>query len=66
MNYRSEDFYKKNNVEVKRGVKADKINRNTVSCDDGTEVSFDRLLAAMGSSPFVPPISGAVRGHSSF
>ena len=59
MNYRSEDFYKKNNVEVKRGVKADKINRNTVSCDDGTEVSFDRLLAAMGSSPFVPPISGA-------
>ncbi len=58
MNYRSEDFYKKNNVEVKKGVKATKINRNTVSCDDGSEIAFDRLLAATGSSPFVPPISG--------
>lgn len=58
MNYRSEDFYKKNNVEVKKGVKATKINRNTVSCDDGNEVAFDRLLTATGSSPFVPPISG--------
>lgn len=59
MNYRSEDFYKNNNVEIKKGVNALKINRNTVTCDDGSEVCFDRLLAAMGSSPFVPPILGA-------
>lgn len=58
MRYRSEDFYKNNNIEVKKGVKAEKIDGKTVVCEDGEKIPFDKLLVAAGSSPFVPPISG--------
>lgn len=58
MNYRSEDFYKNNKIEVKKGVKAEKIDGKTVVCEGGETIPFDKLLVAAGSSPFVPPISG--------
>ena len=66
MNYRSEDFYKSNNVTVKLGVTAEKIEGKCVKCSDGSEAAFDRLLVATGSSPFVPPVSGAETVEKSF
>lgn len=58
MCYRGEEFYKTNNIDVKSGVKAEKIEDGTVILDSGEKLPFDSLLVATGSSPFVPPISG--------
>lgn len=58
MQYRSEEFFKNNNIEVKLGVHAEKIEADAVVCDYGERVTYDKLLVATGSSPFVPPISG--------
>lgn len=58
MQYRSDEFYKKNNVEVMLGKKAEKIEKSAVVLEDGEKVEFDKLLVATGSSPFVPPMKG--------
>ena len=55
---RSEDFYKSQNVCIKKGVHAEKIEDNRVVCDNGEKIPFDELLVATGSSPFVPPFEG--------
>lgn len=58
--YRGEDFYEKNGVETLLGRRAVNIDpaKKTVTLDDGTRVSYDALLNATGSKPFVPPIKG--------
>ena len=60
MVYRKTDFYEKMNVKTMLGAKATAIDpkAKTVSLDSGKPVSYDKLLIATGSSPFVPPISG--------
>ncbi len=58
MQYRSDDFYKEKNVDVVLGSSVTKIDKNSVITDDGKEYEYDKLLAATGSSPFVPPIKG--------
>lgn len=58
MAYRSPEFYENNNVCIKYGVMAEKIDEGEVVCDNGEHIPYDELLAAMGSSPFVPPIKG--------
>ena len=60
MNYRSADFYEKQNCEVIYGKKAVKIDSSskTVALDDGTEIPYTSLCVASGSSPFVPPFEG--------
>lgn len=58
MQYRSIDFYKDSNVRILCNTRASEIIDATVTCDNGTKVSFDKLLVATGSTPFVPPISG--------
>ncbi len=60
MLYRDSDFYEKNNVETKLGVKVTAINaaEKKVILDDGSSVSYDKLLNATGSKPFVPPMEG--------
>lgn len=58
MCYRSEEFYKSNNIDVKTGVRAEKIEAGTVILDGGEKLPFDSLLVATGSSPFVPPMAG--------
>lgn len=55
---RSEDFYKSQNVCIKKDVHAEKIEDNRVVCDNGEKIPFDELLVATGSSPFVPPFEG--------
>lgn len=60
MNYRSEDFYDKMNCEVIYGRKAEHIDSSSqkIILDDRTEVSYDSVCVATGSSPFVPPFDG--------
>lgn len=60
MKYRPDDFYKNNNCTVLLSKTVEKINKEkqTVLLDDKTELSYDKLLVATGSSPFVPPMQG--------
>ena len=60
MKYRSEDFYEKNKVEALLGRRALSIdpNKKQVALDDGSALSYDKLLVATGSRPFVPAMPG--------
>lgn len=60
MNYRPADFYEKNGVALKTGVRAEKIDpaKKTVSLSDGGGVAYEKLLIAAGSRPFEPPMEG--------
>jgi NADH oxidase (H2O-forming) len=55
-----EEWYDKNNIEVTLGVRVEKINKdnNTVTLDNGSELSYDKLILATGASNFLPPIKG--------
>lgn len=68
MKYRPEDFYEKNGVSTLLGVKAEKIDKEnkTVALSDGRKIKYDKLLAATGSSPFVPQIQGLERVEKHF
>jgi nitrite reductase (NADH) large subunit len=54
------DFYKDNNIQVHVGDKAVSIDRanKTVTSAKGVTISYDKLVLATGSYPFVPPIKG--------
>ena len=58
--YRPESFYKENNVELLLNKKVSRIDpkKNRVICADKTQLSYDSLLIATGSSPKFPEISG--------
>ncbi|WP_270506656.1 FAD-dependent oxidoreductase [Paraclostridium sordellii] len=53
-------WYNENNIDVVLGVTVNKINENSkkVNLDNNTEVSYDKLILANGSSNFIPPIKG--------
>ena len=60
MGYRPADFYEKNGVKTLLGVRAEKIDpaAKKVLLQGGKSVSYDKLLVATGSRPFVPPMEG--------
>ncbi|MDP4152179.1 MAG: FAD-dependent oxidoreductase [Bacillota bacterium] len=60
MLYRDADFYEKNGCTCMLGKKVVKIDAKDkkVVLDDGKAVSYDKLLVATGSRPFVPPMTG--------
>ncbi|MDE5576272.1 MAG: FAD-dependent oxidoreductase [Oscillospiraceae bacterium] len=60
MRYRDEDFYEKNDVDTLFGTKVTKINPSakTVTIENGNEISYDKLMIAAGSKPFIPPMEG--------
>lgn len=60
MKYRPDNFYEGNNVHTIFGKKAVKIvpDMKSVMLDDSTQVEYDKLLVATGSSPFIPDIAG--------
>ncbi|GAW92008.1 NAD(P)/FAD-dependent oxidoreductase [Calderihabitans maritimus] len=60
MIYRKKEFYNQNRVEPLLGIKATKIDvtGKRVELENGEAVSYDRLLIATGSKPFVPPVDG--------
>ncbi len=60
MKYRPDSFYDDNGVTTMLGKKVTKINAEdkTVTLDDGESLTYDKLMYATGSSPFVPPTKG--------
>ena len=54
------DWYAENNITLHTGKQVKTIDRvkRKVIADDGTEESYDRLLIATGSTPFMLPIPG--------
>ncbi|MGV0952066.1 MAG: NAD(P)/FAD-dependent oxidoreductase, partial [Azonexus sp.] len=54
------DWYKEKGIKLHTGkhvVSIDRVKRKIIA-DDGTEESYDRLLIATGSNPFILPIPG--------
>ncbi len=54
------EWYEENNIKLHTGklvVDVDRRNRKVIA-DDGTEESYDRLLLATGSNPFIIPVPG--------
>ncbi len=66
MYYRDKNFYTDNNVEVLYSRRAEKIGKSHVTLDGGEKLPFDKLLAATGSKPFVPPMKGLDKVKNSF
>ena len=54
------EWYRENGIEIHVGDRARQIDRSrrVVVSDAGREVSYDRVVLATGSRPFVPPIPG--------
>lgn len=68
MHYRGDDFYQANGVEVYFGVRAEAVDPESrvVTLSDGTAIRYEKLLAATGSHPFVPPIEGKDKAADAF
>ncbi len=70
MAYRPKEFYEKNGCVLLAGKSAVSLDANshTVTLDDGSTFSYEKLLVATGSRPFVPPINGldTVGGYHTF
>ncbi len=68
--YREPDFYEKNRCSTIFGKKVVKIEPSSkeILLDDSTKISYDKLLVATGSSPFIPPMKGLenVKNQSTF
>lgn len=60
MTYRSQAFYQENKVTVLQGTRATAIDTKakTVNVETGACITYDKLLLATGSKPFIPPIKG--------
>ncbi|MHA1715107.1 MAG: NAD(P)/FAD-dependent oxidoreductase [Promethearchaeota archaeon] len=58
--YRDPEFFKKHDVNLKIGHKAEKLNvdKKEIELSSGELINYDKLLIATGGSPFVPPIEG--------
>ena len=53
-------YYQDNNIQIHIGDRVVAIDRDnkTVTSANGVEISYDKLILATGSYPFVPPIKG--------
>ena len=62
-----EEWYKKNNITIIRGEKVIEINHvnKTIKTENNRDLSFDKLILANGSRPFVP-IKGALEKENVF
>ena len=60
-----DDFYSRNNFTLNTGNKVTKIDRfkRVVISESGLEVSYDKIILATGSFPFVPPVPGHNRDN---
>lgn len=54
------EWYRSNNIRARLGVKISQIDRATrmVIDEEGQATPYDKLILAMGSSAFIPPIPG--------
>jgi NAD(P)H-nitrite reductase large subunit len=59
MKYRGDDFYSENRVNmIHAAVTGVDTGKKQVTLSDGSRISYDKLLVATGSQPFVPPFEG--------
>ena len=67
MNYRSEDFYEKNDVQL-LFTSAEKIDtaKAKVALSGGKALAYDKLCIAAGSMPFVPDFDGLDKVKNKF
>ncbi len=58
-------FFEENKITVHTGDRASKIDRDKkiVTSDSGRSISYDKIVLATGSFPFVPPIPGHERDN---
>ncbi|MEW4982220.1 MAG: nitrite reductase large subunit NirB [Cycloclasticus sp.] len=58
-------FFEDNNITVHMGDRASTIDRKskTVTSENGISISYDKIVLATGSFPFVPPIPGHERDN---
>lgn len=63
MGYRPPDFYARQGVQVRLGVRAERVEASSrrVVLEDGGELEYDRLLIATGSRPLALPVPGLER-----
>jgi NAD(P)H-nitrite reductase large subunit len=68
MKYRPDSFYADNKVNTMLGKTVTSIDKDSkkVTLDDNTSVSYDKLLVATGSSPFIPPMAGIEKVENKF
>jgi NAD(P)H-nitrite reductase large subunit len=68
MKYRPDSFYADNMVDVMLGktVTAVDPKAKNVKLESGEVISYDKLMVATGSSPFVPPMKGLDKAKSKF
>ncbi|MGR6870898.1 nitrite reductase large subunit NirB [Pseudomonas sp. HK3] len=61
----SDGFFEKNNIALKLNCKANSIDRSAkiVTTEAGDTLSYDKLILATGSFPFVPPVPGHERDN---
>ncbi|PYU74740.1 MAG: hypothetical protein DMG49_04275 [Acidobacteria bacterium] len=54
------EWYEKHGIELRLGVRITDVaaERKTVTGDDGSITSFNKLLIATGSTPLIPPMDG--------
>lgn len=68
MKYRPDSFYADNMTDVMLGKTAVSIDpkAKNVKLESGEVMSYDKLLVATGSSPFVPPMKGLEKAKKRF
>ena len=56
-----DNWYQENNIRFEKGKKVSEVNRagKKVIAEDGTEMPYDKLLIATGSTSFMLPLPGA-------
>lgn len=56
----SKSWYEEKNINVmlRRIVDNIDVNENSITLDDGQKLTYEKLLIATGSRPFIPPING--------
>ncbi len=59
------EWYQQNDIRLKLGVRITDVDAEakTVTGDDGSVTSFDKLLIATGSSALIPPIEGVQKNN---
>ena len=60
VNLRPDEFYEKNNVEVKLNTRVAAVDKaaKTITTEAGEVITYEKLLLVTGGVPFMPPIKG--------
>ena len=55
-----QDFFEKNNIDLQLNTKVVSIDPNNkqVTCADGSNIEYTKLLLAVGGNVYIPPIEG--------